>query len=392
VSRAASPAALSVVQHSLLQGQGGAARVADHLAQGLADLGRTCLRTFEAPDDAPDVAAGIVSGVVAGVAAGLGADGGARLLESARAGALLHLHASADWAGLLTALARAGARGRTVLTLHDCRLFTGGCPYPLDCDRLAEGCAPSCPRGFPDAAAHRAAVAGALAALAPVCVAPSRWMKELAGRCLPGQAVRIIPNGVPFPDPAAALPSRTEARRAFGIDPAAPVALLAAHGAEAAQYKGGHLWDGLRAAVSARLPGLLWVVAGGGELSAASDLMRLPYLSQDRLALLMRAADLFVYPSLADNHPLVVLEAMAVALPTVAFAVGGVPEEIADGVTGFLVPPGDWQGMAARTAGLLAAPGLLRRVGATARRGGRKRFGLERMVRDYAALYASLGH
>jgi glycosyltransferase involved in cell wall biosynthesis len=57
--------------------------------------------------------------------------------------------------------------------------------------------------------------------------------------------------------------------------------------------------------------------------------------------------DVFALPSFAENLPMAILEAMAWGLPVVATRVGGVPELVADGVTGLLVEPGDRDGLAA---------------------------------------------
>jgi glycosyltransferase involved in cell wall biosynthesis len=67
-------------------------------------------------------------------------------------------------------------------------------------------------------------------------------------------------------------------------------------------------------------------------------------------------ADVFVLPSLGENLPIAILEAMAVALPVVATRVGGVPELVEDGVTGCLVEPGDAQGLANALAALIVDP------------------------------------
>ncbi len=62
--------------------------------------------------------------------------------------------------------------------------------------------------------------------------------------------------------------------------------------------------------------------------------------------------DVFVLPSLREGSPRAVVEAMLCHVPVIASAVGGVPELVVDGVTGFLVPPGDAAALAAAVAHL----------------------------------------
>lgn len=78
-------------------------------------------------------------------------------------------------------------------------------------------------------------------------------------------------------------------------------------------------------------------------------------LSDQEVAALYRRADLFVFPTLADTFPLVVLEAMAHGLPVLATRVGGIPHQI-DAGSGVLVEPGDAAALAAAVERLAGLP------------------------------------
>ena len=73
---------------------------------------------------------------------------------------------------------------------------------------------------------------------------------------------------------------------------------------------------------------------------------------------LIGAADVVVLPSFTEGLPNVALEASAAGVPVVATAVGGTPEVVADGETGFLVPPGSPTAIAAKVGELLRDPRL----------------------------------
>src|SRR5205807_9503285 len=83
---------------------------------------------------------------------------------------------------------------------------------------------------------------------------------------------------------------------------------------------------------------------------------------------LLAAADVFVLSSRSEGLPVSVLEAMAAELPVVATAVGGLPELVVEGETGFLVPPGDARALGAALGRLLADAELCRRLGEAGRR------------------------
>ena len=107
---------------------------------------------------------------------------------------------------------------------------------------------------------------------------------------------------------------------------------------------------------------------------------------RDVPALLSRAS-LFVLPSLSEGISLTLLEAMARGLAVVATRVGGTPEVVVDGATGFLVGPGDPPAVAEAMLRLLRDPEKNRAMGATARRRVVQEFDVRRMVADYENLY-----
>ena len=89
--------------------------------------------------------------------------------------------------------------------------------------------------------------------------------------------------------------------------------------------------------------------------------------SRDDVARLLPAIDVFALTSTSECFPISVLEAMACARPAVCSAVGGIPEVIKDGETGYLVPPKDPLQLAARLVKLLRDPQTARRMGSAAR-------------------------
>jgi glycosyltransferase involved in cell wall biosynthesis len=101
----------------------------------------------------------------------------------------------------------------------------------------------------------------------------------------------------------------------------------------------------------------------------------------------LRTLDVFVLPSLWEGLPMAVLEAMAMGLPVVASAVNGTPEAVEDGVTGYLVPPGDPVRLAERLEAIAADDAAREAMGRAAREVARSRFGVDRMVTELEAVY-----
>lgn len=196
-------------------------------------------------------------------------------------------------------------------------------------------------------------------------IVPSRFLQEIFGRH--GMAAEVVPNVV---DLGCFFPPGT----GTGDRERSPVPhLVVARNLEP-------IYDNetalrafaivLRSHPQARLS-----IAGSGpeasrlrqlaaELGVAARVSFTGRLDRDEMARLYREADVALNPSLADNMPNSLLEAMACGLPVVSTNVGGIPFMVRDGTSALLVPPGDAGAAAAAVNALLADAPLRRRIAA----------------------------
>ena len=125
-------------------------------------------------------------------------------------------------------------------------------------------------------------------------------------------------------------------------------------------------------------PNIILTIAGDGpdrqqlvqrakELNIEENVRFLGYQSQSQVRELLAETDVFVMSSFAEGVPVVLMEAMAAGLPVVATRIAGVAELVEDGVSGFLVPPGDATALAERVAALLDDEDLRNRFGKAGR-------------------------
>jgi len=109
------------------------------------------------------------------------------------------------------------------------------------------------------------------------------------------------------------------------------------------------------------------------------------------VARLLNGLDLFALSSSTEGHPIAVIEAMATGLPVLATEVGGIPEMIEDGKTGFLAPV-DEKAYTARLAAALDQRRSWPAMGVAARAAAHARFSSETMANRYLALYQRIRH
>jgi glycosyltransferase involved in cell wall biosynthesis len=103
-------------------------------------------------------------------------------------------------------------------------------------------------------------------------------------------------------------------------------------------------------------------------------------------------ANIFALPSEWEGISMALLEAMAAGLPVVATAVGGTPEVVIDGETGYLVPPRDPASFANALSRLIQDPGLRQRMGMSARQRVCDQFNIRHTAQQILALYETLCH
>jgi sugar transferase (PEP-CTERM/EpsH1 system associated) len=125
------------------------------------------------------------------------------------------------------------------------------------------------------------------------------------------------------------------------------------------------------------------------ELLTASHLINNAWLPGERndIAAILRGLDVFVLPSKAEGISNTILEAMSSGLPVIATRVGGNPELVVDGQTGYLVDKEDISGLSEAMQDLVANDEKRHRFGAAAYRRIRDEFSIDRMVARYQQVY-----
>jgi L-malate glycosyltransferase len=147
--------------------------------------------------------------------------------------------------------------------------------------------------------------------------------------------------------------------------------------------------------VQKKVPSRLLLMGDGPERSRAEWLVnqkglrkRVEFMGKvERVYEKLSIADLILVPSEMESFGLAALEAMACEVPAVATSVGGVPEVIEHGRSGFLSPVGDVDAMAAHAINILSDETRLREMGKVARWEAQSRFCSSRIIPEYEAFY-----
>jgi glycosyltransferase involved in cell wall biosynthesis len=288
----------------------------------------------------------------------------------------------------------------TIITLHDAWLLAGHCSHSFDCKRWKTGCG-SCPHLEISPTVSRDGTAFNWqrkreiyqnCQLSLVC--PSQWLADKVSQSIlmsGADRLRVIPNGIDTL--VFKTGDKATARERLGWPQEAFIVMFAASSARHSIWKD---YPTMREAI--RLAGekahgrpLRFFAIGDTAPAEQAGVVKIEFLPYRKLLTeCYQAADVYLHAARADTFPTTVLEALACGTPVVATAVGGIPEQIIEGETGFLLPAGDAAALAERLTQLAQSPALVRAMGSAARRDAACRFSLERMAGEYQKLYQEM--
>jgi glycosyltransferase involved in cell wall biosynthesis len=213
---------------------------------------------------------------------------------------------------------------------------------------------------------------------------------------VPEAKTALVPSGIDLAAARAATRSREVVREELT---GGERRLLLLTAASLTDHKGHRYLLDAMPRVAAELPQALLLLVGTGELEgglkAQANTLALEehvrFLGwRDDLPDLMQAADLFVMPSHLEGLCTAAMDAQAAGLPVVATTAGGLPEVVADGVTGRLVPPRDPEALAGAILELLRDRKARARMARAAAEAAARRFDKARMVEGTLRVYGEL--
>ena len=284
-----------------------------------------------------------------------------------------------------------------IFTLHDMWSFTGHCSYSYDCDRWKVGCG-KCP--YPDAypaiARDNTGIEWKLKNWAYkhsnlTIVTLSRWLTEQVKKSMLNDfPIHYIPNGI---DTEVYQPlDSQDCKSVLGIPKNKKVLMFAATNLTEIRKGGILLMKALQHLPNSLKTETVLLTFGNGS-EAIADTVDMPvlnfgYISNDYFkAIVYSAADLFVFPTRADNLPLMLQESMSCGTPMVSFKIGGVPDLVRPGITGYLAQPEDTQDFCNGIVQLLEDRDLRDRLSDNCREIALEEYNLELQAQRYIEIY-----
>lgn len=286
-----------------------------------------------------------------------------------------------------------------VWTLHDMWSFTGHCAYSYDCSRWQTGCG-KCPYPSSQPAIKRDAtylewkIKNWIYSRSQLTiVAPSIWLtKQAQQSVLKRFSIYHIPYGI---DTNVYQPlEKEQCRTLLGLPVGKKVLMFGAQSLTD-RRKGSDLLFKALSCLPESIKAEIVLLTLGDDSTASAEIgintFNLGYVSSDRLkSIAYSSADLFVFPTRADNLPLVLQESLSCGTPIVSFNIGGVSDLVRPGVTGYLAEPEDAQDFSAGIVKLLEDKNLRNHMSQQCRAIALAEYSLQLQAQQYINLYHQL--
>ena len=308
---------------------------------------------------------------------------------------IVHLHNLHSWNGYFSpfALPKLSSCKQIIWTLHDMHAVTGHCAYSFKCEKWKIGCG-NCPQleTYPKLTKDTTAfIWKTKKNIYKKCdmhiVVPSKWLQDIVSKSiLKHLPCTLIYNGI---DTTIFKQStKQEIRKKYLIPDHTFVVLFSADNGFKNPYKGGEYVKKI-IKLYTNANNLLFINIGGGqELIKNKNSWTLPHKNNKyELAEWYSCSDMYLYPSLADNCPLGVLEAMSCGLPIVTFNTGGIPELVLHKETGYIAKHKDFNDLCAGFEYIYRNPNIRESMSQLSIARVHEHFTQEIMIKKYVDLY-----
>jgi len=311
---------------------------------------------------------------------------------------IIHLHNLHSWEGYFSPfiLPEIALEKFVVWTLHDMHAVTGHCGYSFECEKWIIGCG-NCPHleVYPKLTKDTTSfIWNTKRRIYQKCnmhiVVPSKWLYNIVTQSILSHLpCTLIYNGI---DTNIFTPNNKQnVREKFGLPQEKTIILFSADLGVSNPFKGGEyilkLID-----IYSNAPNLLFINIGGGQsIEKTNHVWNIPYVQTElEMAQWYSTADIYIYPSLADNCPLVILEAMACGLPIVTFNTGGIPELVLHESTGYVAAYKDFEDLKLGIDLLIHNSNICNQYSINSINRVKNYFTKEIMIQNYLRLYNSL--
>ena len=281
-----------------------------------------------------------------------------------------------------------------VWTFHDMFPITGHCAHSFECEKWKTGCG-NCERLdiYPSIKKDRTKFLWNYKnriynSADFTIVTPSLWLKKCVEQSfLKNKEVRLIYNGIDLE--TFKKNDKAEARSELALPQDKKIVLFSANGGVKNPFKGGDFVFQSFEKLKNRSD-ILFLNIGGKNEEKSANWLDFGYIKEPQtMAKLYSAADIYLFPTLADNCPLTAIESLACGLPVVTFETGGVPEIVENNKTGFLVKYKNGEMLTEALEKLLDDDDLRQKMSENAVAAS-KRFSSKRMALEYLKLYEEL--